>query len=61
MHDNSPKTHESSFVTFYRSFTIFQKKRATLASTETLLSVFWGQFLLKKDVWGLAKNLPLEY
>ena len=38
-----------------------QKYKATLNSTDTLGLVSSGQFLLKKDPCGLAKNFPLEY
>ena len=37
------------------------KKIASLISTDTRSSESLGQFLLRKDVWGLLNHFPLEY
>ena len=45
----------------YKNFSLLQKKRETLASIDTLVSESFGQFVLRNELCGLAKNLPLLY
>ena len=49
------------FIYMYKNFSLLQKKRETLASIDTLVSESFGQFVLRNELCGLAKNLPLLY
>ena len=51
----------SRFECIYKNFSLLQKKSETLASIDTLVSESFGQFVLRNELCGLAKNLPLLY